>query len=109
MKNSVETMNKDGDVFKYLKEVFPKLSDAKLNEGIFMGAVYITEKLTNQELRAWNSFISIVRGFLGNNIDANYQQLANRLLDAYKSLGGRMSLKIHFLHSHLSPTKISGQ
>ena len=110
MKNFVKAMNKDGDGFKYLRQVFPQLSDAKLKEGIFIGPqirkllddVNFTEKLTRQELRAWNSFVSIVRGFLGNTMDANYQQLVDELLDSYKSLGARMSLKIHFLHSHLS-------
>ena len=110
MKNFVKAMNKEGDGFKYLRQVFPQLSDAKLKEGIFIGPqirkllddTNFTDTLTRQELRAWTSFVSVVRGFLGNNKDANYEQLVNELLDAYKSLGARMSLKIHFLHSHLS-------
>ena len=35
-------------------------------------------------------------------MDANNKQLFNEQLDFYKSLGCRMSLKIHFLHAHLS-------
>lgn len=103
-------MNKDGKGFKYLRQVFPQLSDAKLKEGIFigpqtrklMGDVHFTENLTLEELRAWNSFVRVVKGFLGNNKDQNYEQIVEELLESYNLLGCRMSLKIHFLHSRLS-------
>ena len=35
MKTFVKAMNKQGKVCEYLREKFPKLSDAKLKEGIF--------------------------------------------------------------------------
>ncbi|XP_030765451.1 uncharacterized protein LOC115889553 [Sitophilus oryzae] len=71
MKNFVKAMNKEGDGFKYLRQVFPQLSDAKLKEGIFIGPqirkllddTNFTDTLTRQELRAWTSFVSVVRGF----------------------------------------------
>lgn len=37
MKNFVKAMDKTGEGFLHLKSVFPKLSDAKLKEGIFVG------------------------------------------------------------------------
>jgi hypothetical protein len=37
MQNFVTAMNKHGKGFEYLREHFPKLSDGKLTEGIFMG------------------------------------------------------------------------
>lgn len=37
MKNFVKALDKNNEAFKYLKEVFPKLSDANLKEGIFIG------------------------------------------------------------------------
>jgi len=37
MQNVVEAMNKHGKVSEYVKENFPKLSDTKLKEGIFIG------------------------------------------------------------------------
>jgi len=37
MKNFVKAMNKHGKGFEHLREKFPKLGDAKLNEGIFIG------------------------------------------------------------------------
>ena len=37
MKNFVKGMNQEGRAFKYIREKFPKLSDAKVKEGIFVG------------------------------------------------------------------------
>lgn len=37
MKNFVKAINKDGAGFQYLKTKFPRISDAKLKEGIFVG------------------------------------------------------------------------
>ena len=37
MKNFVKAMDKDGEGFAYLRSQFPKLSDAKVKEGIFIG------------------------------------------------------------------------
>jgi hypothetical protein len=38
---------------------------------------------------------------LGNRRAQNYEELVNNLLQSYQKLGCNMSLKIHFLHSHL--------
>jgi hypothetical protein len=38
---------------------------------------------------------------LGNNKADNYQEIVERLLQSYEAMGCNMSLKIHFLHSHL--------
>ena len=43
----------------------------------------------------------VVKGFLGNGRAQNYEELVNNLLQSYQKLGCNMSLKIHFLHSHL--------
>lgn len=59
-------------------------------------------------MAAWKSFKSVVKGFLGNNKEENYETLVSELLRSYKKMGCRMSLKIHFLHSHLDsfPTNL---
>lgn len=109
MKNFVKALHKGGEAFNHLKEKFPKLSEAKVKEGIFVGPQIrkllkdptFDSKLTNIELAAWSSFRAIVKDFLGNRKDENYVSIVNHLLDSYKSMGCRMSLKIHFLHSHL--------
>ena len=38
MKNFVKALNREGQAFKYLREKFPRLSDAKVKEGIFVGS-----------------------------------------------------------------------
>jgi len=38
---------------------------------------------------------------LGNRRAQNYEELVNKLFQSYQRLGCNMSLKIHFLHSHL--------
>jgi len=37
MKNFVKTMDRTGSAFKYLAEKFPRLSEAKIKEGVFVG------------------------------------------------------------------------
>jgi len=76
MKNFVKGMDKTGHGFKYVRNKFPNLSDAKIKEGM--------------------SFKRICKDFLGNHKAANYQDVAQDLL----TLGCNMSLKIHFLESH---------
>jgi len=38
---------------------------------------------------------------LGNRRAQNYEELVNNLLQSYQKIGCNMSLKIHFLNSHL--------
>jgi len=60
-----------------------------------------TKSLSESELEAWASFKWIRENFLGNNRSSAYKEGVQRLLDAYQKLGCNMSLKVHFLHSHL--------
>jgi hypothetical protein len=109
MKNFVKALDKEGKAFQYLCTKFPKISDAKIKEGIFVGP-QIREVLRDtefvptlevKELRAWKAFTQICANFLGNFRADNSALIVQELLDAYQELGCRMSLKIHFLNSHL--------
>ncbi|GFU90784.1 uncharacterized protein TNCV_4870161 [Trichonephila clavipes] len=109
MKQFVKALDKKGECFKYLCEQFPGLSDAKLKEGIFVGPdirkllkveTFVT-KMEMKEKNVWNSFKVVVTGFLENKKDPNYKALVAELLQNYKMLGCHMSVKVHFLHSHL--------
>jgi hypothetical protein len=53
------------------------------------------------EFEAWAAFKSVVENFLGNKKDPNYNTIVENMLQKYQKLGCNMSLKIHFLHSHL--------
>ena len=109
MKNFVKAMNKEGAGFRYLRQMFPRISDAKIKEGIFVGPQirhvmndkHFEEMLVGPEKVAWRAFKDVVENFLGNHRARNYSQLVKKLLSAYKAMKCNMSLKIHFLHSHL--------
>lgn len=109
MKNFVKAMDRNGRGFLYLQHKFSRLSEAKIKEGIFVGPqirelikddVFNT-MLNEVERRAWRAFKAVVHNFLGNVRAENYKNIVSELLTAYKEMGCRMSLKIHFLDSHL--------
>jgi len=94
MKNSVKAINQE---------------QAALKEGIFIGPQiqdlikdkYFDKLLQDDEKAAWDSFKFVVKEFFGNRRAQNYEKPVNNLLQSYQRLGCNMSLKIHFLHSHL--------
>jgi hypothetical protein len=57
--------------------------------------------MTPAERQAWISFKEVIDKFLGNDKDTDYEQVVNNVLEKYKVLGCKMSLKLHFLFSHL--------
>ena len=57
--------------------------------------------LSTVELTAWESFKSVTKKFLGNFRHEQYARIVEDMLKVYKKMRCHMSLKIHFLHSHL--------
>ena len=53
------------------------------------------------ELEAWKAFVLVVKNFLGNNKARNYAELVNNMLTAFRKLGCNMSVKMHYLFSHM--------
>ena len=53
------------------------------------------------ELDAWNAFAAVVTNFLGNTKADNYRLLVGNLLQAFQMLVCNISVKVHFLHSHV--------
>jgi hypothetical protein len=82
VKNFVKAMKKDGPVFLYLQQKFPRLIEAKIKEGIFVSPQI--RKLTKDktfdsilnevQLAAWTAFKDVCSNFLGNNKADNYQE-----------------------------------
>lgn len=110
MKQIVKAMKKqNSSAFQYLYQKFPKISDAKIKEGIFDGPqirslLRDTEfegLMTSVEKEAWISFRDIVSKFLGNNKDPDYKNIIKKLIKNFENLGCLMSLKVHFLKSHV--------
>ncbi|UYV75686.1 hypothetical protein LAZ67_13001000 [Cordylochernes scorpioides] len=109
MKNFVKAMDRNASGFAYLKQNISSISEAKIKEGIFVGPQIrelqqdgnFQNSLNEVEAAAWNSFRNVCKNFLGSVKVENYRDIVNDLLLSYKALGCNMSLKIHFLHSHL--------
>ena len=109
IKNFVKALDRDGPAFRHLISKFPRLSIAKIKEGIFIGPQirelfsdeHFAGLLTKKEHAAWESFRAVALNFLGNHRAQNYRQIVDNMLTAYSEMGCNMSLKIHFLHSHL--------
>ena len=110
MKNFVKAMDRDGDGFKFLKDFFEaEKNDAKFKAGVFVGPE-IRKLMRNEEfgarsnpleLAARNAIKSVVVNFLGSHRHEKYPNIVDSMLKAYEQLGACMSLKMHFLHSHL--------
>ena len=88
--------------------MFPSISEAKVNGGIFVGlqvrrmlaSEELERQMTDLERNAWEAFRMIVDGFLGNHRTDDYEMVVSNLIESYEKLGCRMSMKLHFLHSH---------
>lgn len=108
-KNFVKAMVQTQPAFLYLRQKFPKLSDAKIRQGVFTGpdirSVLRDEQfdriITGDEKKAWLAFKEVATEFLGNKKANNYEDLVEQLVSSYHKLGCNMSLKIHFISSHL--------
>jgi len=110
IKNFVKAMDRHGNAFQHLRNKFGlDKSEAKLKEGVFVGPEIrelmlddeFKQKLKPVESAAWEAFVQVVENFLGNYRSDNYAELVENMLTAYQRMGARMSLKMHFLHSHL--------
>jgi len=84
MKNFVKAMNQEEAAITYLREKFPRLSEAKLKEGIFTGpqrdlikGEYFDKLVEGDEKAAWDCVEFLVKGFLGNRRAKDYEMLVN--------------------------------
>ena len=109
MKNFVKIMDRTGSAFKYLAEKFPRLSETKIKEGVFVGPqireIFKDDMCNNlllgDEKKAWDAFRLVSANFLGNIRAEIYKELIQDMLSLFHKLGRNMSLKIHFLFSRL--------
>ena len=45
--------------------------------------------------------MKVVENFFGNKKASNYKELVANLLSSFEDIGAKMSIKVHFLRSHL--------
>lgn len=75
--------------------MFPKLSEAKVKAGVFVGpqikkvieCQQFPKLLREKENAAWISFVKVVRGFLGNHKAENYVELVETLIKKLQQNG----------------------
>jgi len=110
MKKFVKALDVKGPAFMYLCGKFPRLTFEKIKARVFIGPEIrklfkdqqFEAVLSDKEKAAWQSFEKVSNGFLGNFKAANFRELVQDLMDSYEQLGCNMSLKMHFLFSHLN-------
>jgi hypothetical protein len=89
--------------------LFPRTSDAKIKERVFVGPrireltqdIRFEDQLSEVKRAAWKSFKNVTSSFWGNNKIENYHDVVADLVQSYIAVGYNMSLKVHFLDSHL--------
>ena len=109
IKQFTKALVKNGSCFTYLCRTFPGVTIEKLKAGIFDGPQIrqlirdrnFEESMNRTELEAWSSFVLVVKNFLGNNKALNYADLVSNMLIAFKNRGCNMSIKMHYLFSHM--------
>ena len=81
----------------------------RITEGVFDGPqirtlIYDNQfiaKMTALEKAAWLFFVAVVQNFLWKNKAQNYDELVNKMLLTFRTPRYNMSIKLHFLSSHL--------
>ena len=114
IKQFVKALDKDGAAFKYLQNLFPKLSEAKVKGDIFIGPQVklilksdeFIKTLSAVEKDAWICFAAVAQGFLINNKKDNCAELVANLVNSYGNMGCRLPMKVvHMLDAHLDEFK----
>lgn len=110
IKQFVKALRKrNSAAFTHLSKVFPMISKAKIQEGVFDGPQIrqlmkdkeFENEMDRHETKAWRSFMDVCTKFLGNCRDPNYKMTVEDMVKNYSTIGCLMSLKLHFLDSHL--------
>jgi len=110
MKNFVKATDRTESAFKYRAEKFPRLSEAKIKEGV----LWVLRSAGSSETICSTTYFRLTRKIFGTRSvwcqltslgisgqKTNYKDLSEDMLSLYHKLGCNMSLKIHTLHSHL--------
>ena len=93
----------NGECFHDLLYTFPGLSYEKIKARVFDGPQIRTlvhdqafvQAMNDKEKATW------LKNFLGNKKTGNHEDLVGNMLLAFHDLGCKISIKMHFLFSHL--------
>lgn len=106
----VPRIGKLGSISALRYKFVPEKSGANVKPGVFVGPEICEPMLNNDfkgklkltESAAWEALVQVVQNFLGNHREGTYPEPVDNMLKAYLLMSARMSLKTHFLHSHLN-------
>lgn len=109
MKQFVKALPKEEETFKHLAQAFPRLSEAKIKEGVFTGPDIrrlmkdqdFISKMKEHEKATWESFRRVTEQFLGNRKSPDYVNIVQVMMANLREHNVNMSYKLHFLHAHL--------
>ncbi|KAJ8676853.1 hypothetical protein QAD02_012640 [Eretmocerus hayati] len=87
VRNFIKAMNKTGAGVSFLREKFPRLSEAKLKEGVVVGPDIrklmldsgFDAVLNEVELKTWKSVKNVINNYLGNRKSENYETLNKQI------------------------------
>ena len=105
----MKALEKQGTCFKYIAKKLPNLNAEKVKEGMFVGSQIlwlITDEpfqitINEIERNAWKSFEKVVLNYLGKRKSPNHESIVGKILKIFQKLCCRMSVNIHYVHSHL--------
>ncbi|GBO23367.1 hypothetical protein AVEN_52494-1 [Araneus ventricosus] len=108
MKQFIKSPPKYGECFRYLCSKFPKLSEAKLKEGVFASPdirKLLSDSLFSETMgtrrKKRGTLLRMQCIVFEDTKDLVCKTIVQRMLAAYEAQGCKMSLKVHFLHSHI--------
>ncbi|KAJ4449608.1 hypothetical protein ANN_01011 [Periplaneta americana] len=90
-----EALNKEKRVLAFLRQKFPRVSEAKLIAGIFdglqirelMNDAKFNDHKKDKESNAWLALKSIIKNCLGKRRSSEYKHAVEELLQRYQALG----------------------
>jgi len=109
MKILVKELDRDGHALAYLRNQFPKLSEAKEKERMIIGSL-IREVIHDPDFRStlscaektpWTTFKSLCTKSIWIHKAENYREIVNEKSNCFQVVKCNMSLKLHFLDYHL--------
>ncbi len=110
IKQYIKALDKNGPCYNFICQKFPAVSSEKLKADILDGpqirllmkdSANFEKCMTDIERLAWKSFVAVTNNFLGNVKAANYEEIVTEMLHNFRNLGCHMSIKVHYLHSHI--------
>ena len=109
LKQFIKALDPNSATLHYIRKMFSHLPDTKVKGVMFTGpqirvmlaSADLEQTMSVVERNAWEAFRMVATYFLGNNKCEDYEVIMESLIQHYKLVGCRVSVKLHYLHLHL--------